>query len=211
MPTQRHAESQIIIVPASTSTPTWTCAATTAATTSSITGISPSPALRPITAAASLHHLPHSCASAAVGYRGSGSAMPSSICTTLHASSLRVLCNRTSTGERGTAPHSLRFSQGVCVRLWGGTFFFFSTPSAFEPLPNGMGRTDRAERSVSRLVQSRRAGVRIKDGRTGGWLCPGRPAKHLTAAAEQHICISPARLHDKQQGSAPSTQCAFPC
>ncbi|KAH0491822.1 hypothetical protein TgHK011_003230 [Trichoderma gracile] len=50
---------------------------------SSITGISPSPALRPI-AAASLHHLPLSSASAAVGYRGSGSAMPSSaqLCTT---------------------------------------------------------------------------------------------------------------------------------
>ncbi|KAL6866870.1 hypothetical protein J3F83DRAFT_132989 [Trichoderma novae-zelandiae] len=71
------------------------------------------------------------------------------------------------------------FLGGVCVRLWGGTFF--STPSAFEPLPNGMGRTDRADR-------------RANKGRTGVWLCPIRPASVDSGCRAAYLHLPSAAL-----------------
>ncbi|KAL7818337.1 hypothetical protein V8C26DRAFT_54479 [Trichoderma gracile] len=49
-------------------------------------------------------------------------------------------------GVRGTSPHSLRFSRGVCVRLWGGTFF--RLPPLLNPFPVAWDRQSR-EDSVS--------------------------------------------------------------
>lgn len=129
-----------------------------------------------------VHHLPFSSASAAMGYRGSGSAIPitaasAPLCTTevlLLTVRLAHAVAGASLYECGVVPFSGHSLEDPLYGVFLG------------PLPNGMGRhgTGRAERPVSRLTQSQVLGAHK------GWLdAPNRLIVGVlsTAAAWQQI------------------------
>ncbi|PKK49159.1 hypothetical protein CI102_4561 [Trichoderma harzianum] len=82
----------------------------------------------------------------------------------------------------------------------GGTFF--STPSACRPLPNGMGRTGRAARPVSRLAQDHY--------RSKGCLeVPNTPG--VDSGRQMQIRCCAAAIRAPAGGPTPSTTSALPC